>query len=119
MNSFDVVFALPGLSAGMLLWQHAMLLLGATWAMTLSPTNSAGPDEGDGVKTAILVVTVFGVVWMGAFGGVVLYLIRASKFGWAWFFVGAAAVPCVTIPMAWRHLRPRKRIRGPSPWGDT
>ena len=118
-DSWSFVFALPGFYAGMFLWQHMVLWFGTIYSMTRLASSPLPMDDAR-VKAQLYVVLLVGVSWLVAFGAVVFYLARGgtSKPGWAWFFVGVAAVPCVLVSLIWHHRWPRKRVRGPSPWGD-
>jgi hypothetical protein len=100
---------LPGFFAGQFVWIMLYRLfrvaVGLKRGMSLPPS-----DEERLMRRFLLFLVILVAVYLILFGGLAYYFRRVGSTGWSWFFLGAAATPCFTVPVviwAW-HLQKRR-----------
>jgi hypothetical protein len=100
---------LPGFFAGLFVWikMHHLFLagVGLKRGMSLPPS-----DEDRLMRRFLLFLVILVAVYLMLFGGLAYYFRQVGSAGWSWFLLGAAATPCLTVPIviwAWQFQKRR------------
>jgi hypothetical protein len=119
MSSAYFLLLLPGFWVGLFVWsrmnQLFLVAVGLKYDMSLPPPS----DEDTLMRWFLLFLVTLVAVYLILFGGLAYYFRQVGSPGWSWFFLGAAATPCLMVPAVLWARRLHKRRAATNPGADA